>query len=381
MACFVSHRVVIVTDTIYPFVIGGKEHRLYQIAVGMANENAEILIYTTKQWNGPRRVRIDGIEYVGITRERSRYIGARRKVWQALMYSIACLQLLTERFDVVDVDSIPLLPVIACWVVARLRRRPMVVTFHEAWSLEYWRSYCGDLLGAACAWTQLFAIRRSDVVIAASEGTARFIAEYHPRRLVTIENAVDVEMLKTVPARGPWSDLICVGRLVSHKRVELAIKALRVLTDQGVVVRMLILGTGPEEPFLRSLAADLGLADSVVFQHPWKDRKQFISALKSTKVMVMPSSREGFGISVLEALASGIPVVMADDAANLSRELVGPGDLASIVPPTAHSFASAIQTWLQFPGGRQSNAGVDHRSWSRCARDTLDVYVSLRREL
>ena len=371
-------RVVIVTDTMHPFVIGGKEHRHFQLAKGLIKNGASVVVYTTKCWHGPRRIRIAGIEFVGLSRDHPRYAGSRRTVWQALTFSIACLRLLTERFDVIDADAIPLLPVMTAWLVARLRRRPMVVTFHEVWPAAYWISYAGRLLGPACAIAQLAALHLPDAIVAGSAETARRIRPYGRSHVVTIESGADTEVLDATPATGPWSDLLYAGHLMPHKRVDLAVEALRVLADRGRRLTLLIVGTGPEEAFLGRLVTELGLADSVSLQHPWADRRRFVSALKSCKIMVMPSAREGFGIAVFEALTLGIPVVIANDGGNLATALVRPGDRASVVAPDPHSFATAIQYWLERPGRPRQDRQAGRRDWDRCARETLDVYTDLR---
>ncbi len=368
-------RVIIVTDTMHPFVIGGKEHRHFQIASRLVKAGIEVAVYTTKCWSGPRRLDIDGIEFVGLSRDRPRYAGSRRTVWQAVTFSLACLRLVAERFDLVDVDAIPLLPVLTACLAARLRRRPVVVTFHEIWSLHYWIGYAGPLLGPACALMQWIALRLPEVVIAGSAATARRIHAGRSVRLVTIEGGVDADVLTAVRAAGPWADLLYAGHLMPHKRVHLAIEALALLRARERPLTLLIVGTGQEEAALRGLAARLDLAESVIFQPPWENRERYVSALKSARVMVMPSAREGFGIGVLEALTLGIPVVMANDAGNLAKELVRPADRASIVAPDARSFASAISDWLDSASTRQSGGRQVPRTWDRCAAETLDLYA------
>ena len=88
-------------------------------------------------------------------------------------------------------------------------------------------------------------------------------------------------------------------------------------------LRALIVGDGPERPALEALARDLGLP--VTFAGFLPDYDSVIAAMKASRVFVLPSTREGFGIAALEAMACGVPVVTADHPGNAARDLIVPG--------------------------------------------------------
>lgn len=372
----------IVTDTALPFVIGGKEQRHYQIAQALTRSGIRVTVYTAQFWQGSRHTTIDDIEYVGVCKDRIRYHGSRRSIRQATGFAFGCLRLLRTPATLLDVDSIPLLPVICVAVVGKLRGRPTVMTLHEVWPNSYWTDYAGPVLGWLGVSAQWLCLRATDRVVAVSQGTADRVQKSRHHRVAVVKNGLDSELLTSVPARGPASDIMCFGHLVANKRAHLAIGAVAELRNRGRQVTLLVVGTGPEEARLRHLARTLGISHQVRWQPPWQDRRRFVSALKSTKVVLMPSGREGFGIGLLEAIALDIPAVITDDVDNLAVDLIETHDRVSVASPDAQALASALERWLD----EASNAPQRYErlrrvtTWDECAMQLLAVYTELAAE-
>lgn len=110
-------------------------------------------------------------------------------------------------------------------------------------------------------------------------------------------------------ARRPQSEplrLLTYGRCVHKKGFDVLLKAMKVLVDRGVDVRLTIGGIGPEEDALNRLAEELGLTERVKLG-VWID--DIVTALDEVDIFVLPSRDEPFGIVMLEAMARGLPVV------------------------------------------------------------------------
>lgn len=108
------------------------------------------------------------------------------------------------------------------------------------------------------------------------------------------------------PGRAPSPRIVCLGRLVSHKRVELLLHAVLNLRDRWSDLRVDIVGDGPEGPALRSLCMRLGLGDTVRF-HGFVSDRQKHDLLGEAWLSVNPSVGEGWGLGVIEAAALGVP--------------------------------------------------------------------------
>jgi phosphatidylinositol alpha-1,6-mannosyltransferase len=154
------------------------------------------------------------------------------------------------------------------------------------------------------------------------------------------------------------------------------------LGQEFPTLRYAIVGVGPDETRLRSLAEELGVADKVIFAGALTD--EAVAEAYATATVYVGLSRvesviyaEGFGISFLEAAASGLPSVAGDSGG--VRSAVREGVTGSIVDPTdVRAAASAISDFLSDPSKR-AKFGANARSlvetyynWDRVARDTRE---------
>jgi glycosyltransferase involved in cell wall biosynthesis len=370
-----SLRVALLTATAYPFTIGGKEERHRQLARHLHYAGVDVTIYTMRAWGTTPRIVVDDIPHVGIAKYRPVYDGSAPSLAQAFYFTVATLRMLTMPFDVLDVDSIPITSVLPARLITWLRRRPITVTCYEVFTTQRLVSYYGRLRGRIGMAIQRRALRTSAAFVAPSTGTARRIEAIRGRAdVVTIPLGVDCDQLRRVPALvGPAPDLLCIGRLVADKRTDLAVRALRFMHDTGQKASMLVLGSGPERANLEQLVDRLGLRTAVTLEDPWMDKARMIAMLKAARVLVAPSSKEGFGLTVLEAMTVDTPIVMANDDDNLAVELISAARRVAVVPPSPPAFAEAIAAWMR-EGNAPRRPVASGRDWHDYAADTLSHY-------
>ncbi len=103
--------------------------------------------------------------------------------------------------------------------------------------------------------------------------------------------------------------VISVGRLVKRKGFDIAIRAIASLSKKNV--RYVIIGDGPEEESLVTLAKELGIADKVNFKGFLTEEKKY-QYLKNSDIYLLTSIHEGFGICLMEAMYAGLPIVATD---------------------------------------------------------------------
>ncbi len=151
-------------------------------------------------------------------------------------------------------------------------------------------------------------------VVAVSRFVADFNRRYFPffpaGRLVVIPNGVDLPSVPPgLPAsmRAATGDFTAcfVGRLAPQKGLEHLLRAARLLEERGRQFRLILAGEGPEEEKLRALAAGLRLAGAEFAGY----REDVRSLLAGCDIFVLPSHYEGMPLSVIEAMAAGLPVV------------------------------------------------------------------------
>ena len=197
----------------------------------------------------------------------------------------------------------------------------------------------------------------------------------------------DTGRLRSIWRVGDAPVMLTVARLVPHKGQDTGIRILANLSREFPVLRYVLVGEGHFETQLKALATQLGVADRVVFAGPIAD-SDLPEAYATSTVYLGPSrldntiNVEGFGISFLEASASGIPVVAGDSGG--VRSAVRDGETGLVVPPEdIEQMGAAVAGFLRDEDRRTSfgNAGrravENHYNWDRVARDTREFTLSV----
>ena len=181
-------------------------------------------------------------------------------------------------------------------------------------------------------------------------------------------------------ALGSGPVVLTVARLVPHKGQDVGIRAVAALAPEIPGLRYLLVGGGPDRPRLEALARSFRVDDRVVFAGMLTD-EEIAEAYASAAVYLGPSrldrgiNVEGFGISFIEAAASGTPSVGGDSGG--VRSAVRDGETGFVVPPEdVGAVSNALRTLLTDPSqrdamGRAARAAVEnHYNWARVARET-----------
>lgn len=178
--------------------------------------------------------------------------------------------------------------------------------------------------------------------------------------LVTIPNGVDTTLFAPVPAEQKQRfTIVCVARLIERKGQHHLLQAFAQLRKSSVQpLELTFVGTGDAEPQLRKLAESLLVSDVVTFKG-FMSREQMPFVYREADVFVLPSQQEGMSIALLEAMASGLPVVVTDTGG--TAELVTKGQNGEIVPwGDVPALARALHDMLH-DEGRRRQMGIESR--------------------
>jgi glycosyltransferase involved in cell wall biosynthesis len=174
-----------------------------------------------------------------------------------------------------------------------------------------------------------------------------------------------------------WSPprILSVGRIVHQKGLDLAIRALSELQDMEWSWR--IAGDGPQLPSLENAARERNMQARVEFMG-WKATEQLRQEYAASNLFLFPSRHEGMPNAVLEAMASGLPVIATRIAGN--EELVVDGQTGFLVPvEDAAALREALRDLLADDGkrarmGRAARARVEQEyGWQRAATQYLSI--------
>lgn len=335
-------KIAFVYDVIYPWVKGGVEKRIYELAKRLARRH-EVHVYGYKHWDGEDILEREGIVYHGTIKPKQIYSSGRRAITPPLLHSIKLLPLLSkERFDVVDCQAAPYFP---CYA-SKASDSSLVITWHEFWG-SYWLKYLGKagFFGKIIE-RGLFVL--TDNHIAVSLKTKKDLHKAGLRKnIYVVPNGIDFEKIQEIKPSSYTSDIIFVGRLVKEKNVPLLLKALTVIKQEIPDIKAVVVGDGPEREYLEKLSFKLNLQNNVKFFGFLSRYEDVIALIKASKVFAFPSLREGFGIVVVEANASGLPVVTVDYEMNASKELILEGKNGFIARADEKDFAEKILIALE----------------------------------
>jgi glycosyltransferase involved in cell wall biosynthesis len=169
-------------------------------------------------------------------------------------------------------------------------------------------------------------------------------------QLLRVPNGIDLSRFErptkaTLDLPPGTETILFVGALRREKRLPWLLRSFARLATRRPAARLILAGDGPEAPAARRLAAELGLGERVVFLG---DRRDVPALLATSRVFVLSSESEGLSNALLEALASGVPIVATDLPSNAA---VARPDREALLVPLAdeEALASALERVLADP--------------------------------
>jgi glycosyltransferase involved in cell wall biosynthesis len=340
-------------DAIYPGTLGGVEHRNHQLAAALgARGHHVVLAGWTKDSESPAM----GVTIRSIGRPRILHRkDGRRSSWLALKLAWNAARIDLSNIDLVETANIPYLHLFPLSFRCRRAGIPLIVTWHEFWG-DYWQDYLGRAplgLWRLHRWIEERAARRGERVVAVSRMTAQRLASIRGETIEVVPNGIPLGLLRQVKAPGrvaadttSAAPLVAAGRLVENKRLGLLIDAVALLAPSMRGPILTIIGDGPKRRDLQEQIERLDLVDRVELTGQLGSSHEVWRQMSCAKIAVHPSSREGFGMVPLEAMAMGLPVIYCASPDNAVGETVRDGVDGIEVAPTSTAIASAVRGLL-----------------------------------
>lgn len=165
--------------------------------------------------------------------------------------------------------------------------------------------------------------------------------------------------------RGDDGTLLSVARLDAAKRVDLLLEALALTSEP---VRATLVGSGPDEAKLRSLAARRGLGDRVTFLGAVSDR-ELVERYNRCRAVYYAPIDEDYGYATIEAFTANKPVLTTADAGGV-LEFVRDGVTGAVVAPVPAAIAALLDRWYAQPEclpalGAAGHDAIADISWDR----------------
>ncbi len=242
-------------------------------------------------------------------------------------------------------------PLIPGWLASYCSSKlliPMIVSLHTSYDADIvqnrlrskkYASYFKLMLTKG--FTQSTAIQSADRVICAYRYLVPYAKKYGAKNIEVIYNRVDLKRFSRVTEKALTLDkpvIICVGNLTPEKNQECLIKAMK-----GLDAYLLLIGDGELYEYLNSLTKETGVVGQVIFIRsvPHSDIHKYYA---SATIFALPMRLGGIAIPILEALSSGLPVVIPKQD---EEDMID--DVALFVDNTPESFREAFEKLLSNP--------------------------------
>jgi phosphatidylinositol alpha-mannosyltransferase len=358
----------IVTEYYYPLLGGISEH-VHNTAVRLRKKGHCVKIITSKLQGAQDGTSSPGIIRVGQSASiLSNGSVARVTIGKHLISEIKHI-LERERFDLLHLHS-PLVPTLPL-LFLRKAKCPTVGTFHTYFdrSLWYW------LLKSA---VQKKLIDKLDGQIAVSRSCIDALSRFFKIDARIIPNGVDIsEFRPDIPKLPQFDDgrknLLFLGRLDPRNGFSMMMKSFELIKSRFSEIRLIIVGGGPFIHYYSRLVPEHLRADIHLVGPVLEERNRYYA---TSDIFCSPVEKASFGVTLLEAMASGKPIVATCNPGY--REVLGRDEGVLVPPHNPAAFAEAVLELLHNPGlgkamgmnGRQKAIGY---SWDKVT-DLIDGF-------
>ena len=189
-----------------------------------------------------------------------------------------------------------------------------------------------------------------------------------------VHNPVDINKMQYSQCEKKF-DICCIARFQEQKNHEMLIRATASLNKEGVEVNLALAGQGPLENRLRDLVADLGIGSHVEFLGVLDEIPQLLA---QSKLFVLSSNYEGLPMTILEAMAAGVPVI-ATRVGGIPDVIEDGGNGVLVNPGDVDGLAAAVRRLLEDPyeaNRYAEKALLDVRKYGidEVAKQYMDLY-------
>lgn len=340
---------------------GGSERYAWEFALALLEAGAIVDFLTARDRHQSSRESRAGI--------RIRRGGTQFTFYPWVWWQLVRSRLVGRSYDAV-IDAENGIPVFSPPLVSR--RTAVVLVMHHVHQ-EQFRTYFRPPLAALGRFLERWLmprVYRRVRTLAVSESTREEMATQlaWDRPVEIVHNGADTPA--HLGGHPEPHRLVVLGRLATHKRIDLVVRAVDRLRRERPDLRLDVVGKGPEEANLRALVAELGLGE-VVTLHGFLDEDDKHRVLGASSFHVCASDAEGWGQVVIESAAYGLPT-LARDVPGL-RDSIREGetgwladtdgaDPAGVVNALVTGMRAALQE-LEVPGAQEAY-GARCRAWA-----------------
>ncbi len=377
-------RICLVYDCLYPWTVGGAERWMRDLAERLVADGHEVTYLTRLQWDEGDPPQIPGVRVVAVSRREELYgPDGNRTVGEPLRFGWGVLRHLLRRrraYDAIHTCSFPYFSVLAARLALAGTGVRIGVDWFEVWPRRYWKRYLGGPRGAIGWLVQRLCVLATPQAFVFSNLHGDRLREEGLRRAPVRLGGLyagPVEPRADEHADGGPPLVVFAGRHIAEKRAPSVPAAVLAARERVPTVRGLVLGDGPERPQVLEAIAAAGAQD-IVEAPGFVGAGEVRAAFARAACLLLPSSREGYGLVVIEAAAAGTPSVVVEGEDNAAVELVEEGVNGFVArSEDPRAVAEAIVRCIE--GGAALRAST--AAWFAQRAPSLSVAASAERVL
>lgn len=300
-------KICMVLEFFVPHYNGGGEHRYHEIAKRLVQRGHTVDLLTMKISNIPEYENIDGINvyHIGPTITNA----PNRSMAAFFRYFVSVVNwLLKHDYDVIDAQAYS--PLLSSRIASRIKKVPLIGTIHDTSSNnnDQWIQSSNT-----ASFMEKFLVNLNfDKIITVSHATKNSLIHdfgVNSEKISILYNGVDLVKYDSVHVDAVVENsIIFVGRLAPHKHVDHLITSVNELQKTILDLKLTIVGKGEEKNKLTQMVNELKLDKIITFKQDLND-EELITEIKKSELLVLPSTREGFGMVLAEANCCYKPVV------------------------------------------------------------------------
>ncbi len=344
-----SLRIGLFTDTYAPQV-NGVSVSLQMISEGLKKRGHQVTIFAPRfpgyKDDEPNVMRLPSLKYLNNPPIYVAVLGTPRSTWK----------LTREHFDVLHAHS-PASVGLLAYLTASTKRLPLIYTYHTSITdYTHYIKFIGGtgLIKRAAGWFSKASTDLGDQIVVPSPKFQRLLLTQKVKQPITvIPNGIDLSMFKT--ARNPGSlrkrlgiasdapIMLTVGRMDPEKRLEFIVEAFDLIADRVPNAHLVFAGDGGSRKDVEARAAATHAKDRIHFLG-MVNRAELPDIFHDADVFLSASTTEVHPISVIEAIASGLPMVAVQDEA--FEGMIDNGLNGYLVPLDVNVYANTLADLL-----------------------------------
>jgi glycosyltransferase involved in cell wall biosynthesis len=370
-------KIAMLSELFYPYLLGGGEKRYHEIAKRLVSMGHEVDVYSMKLAGAEKYEECDRIK---IHRLGWPNHPMDHRSLKPLPFYLLLLLSKRIKSDIIDCNTY-----FPCFAgrAKGLFGKPVIATIHDVYK-GHWGESLGnnnlDKIGNLIE--KLVCEFKYNGIICPSNSTIKLLESNFKVNAKTrlIPNGIETRLIDNVEAGEKNPHHICyAGRLVPHKHLDDLINAVEILKNEYPDIKCSLVGDGVLRKDLEAMVKTKGLQDHIEFMGFLPDYTSMLKVMKSSSVFVNPSTREGFGIVMIEAMRCKCSVVgYVQDA---YKDFCTENNSILVEERNINQMADAIRKGFSTPSlGQNGYDTAGNYDWDKIAKMTSDFYEEVSKK-